>query len=267
MNLFSSLVLVAATASAVAVPSSPTCRCTPAQPCWPSEQTWQALNESVSGRLIAVQPVGWPCHTPTLDSALCNERNALSNNSSWRREQPGAFQYVNWEAWPSANQSCYLEAPSSVPCGQGRVAEYSVVAETVEDIQETVRFARDRNLRLVVKNTGHDFLGRSGAPYSLQIATFKMRGISFSDDFVPQGAPEGHGLGSTVTVEAGTVLNEIYPAVQKEGKVAVLGAAHTVGAAGGYIQGGGHSPIGSWKGMASDNAVEFEVVTADVSIL
>ncbi|KAK1139828.1 hypothetical protein N8T08_011154 [Aspergillus melleus] len=207
--------------------------------------------------------LGWPCHDPALDSALCDERKALGSNSSWRREQPGALQYQNWEALPSANESCSLQTPSSVPCGQGRVSVYSVVAETVEDIQQAVRFARDHNLRLVVKNTGHDFLGRSGAPHSLQIATFRMRGLSFSDGFVPKGAPRGHILGSTVTVEAGAILDEIYPAVKEEGKVAVLGAAHTVGAAGGYIQGGGHSPIGSWKGMASDNAVEFEVVTAD----
>ncbi|KAI9039633.1 FAD-binding domain-containing protein [Aspergillus affinis] len=263
MYFFSSLLLVTATASAVAVNLLPTGRCLPSQPCWPSDQTWQALNESVSGRLVTVKPVGWPCHDPTLDSALCDERKVLSTNSSWRREQPGALQYQNWEALPSANESCFMKTPSLVPCGQGRVPVYSVVAETVGDIQQAVRFARDQNLRLVVKNTGHDFLGRSGAPHSLQIATFKMRELSFSDEFVPKGAPGGRGLGSTVTVEAGAVLDEIYPAVKEEGKVAVLGAAHTVGAAGGYIQGGGHSPIGSWKGMASDNAVEFEVVTAD----
>ncbi|PLB51154.1 FAD-binding domain-containing protein, partial [Aspergillus steynii IBT 23096] len=243
--------------------NSSACRCSPSQPCWPSDETWRTINESVSGRLIAVKPVAWPCHDPTLDKALCNERKTLSDDSFWRREQPGALQYQNWEALPSSNQSCFFETPSSVPCGQGRVPVYSVVAETVNDIQEAVRFARDKNLRLVVKNTGHDFLGRSGAPHSLQIATFKMRGISFSDDFVPEGAPDSHGHGSTVTVEAGAVLSEIYPAVQEEGKIAVLGTVHTVGAAGGYIQGGGHSPIGSWKGMASDNAVEYEVVTAD----
>lgn len=35
--------------------------------------------------------------------------------------------------------------------------------------------------------------------------------------------------------------------------VVVAGFANTVGAAGGYIQGGGHSPLGTWAGMAADN--------------
>ncbi|KAA8648212.1 hypothetical protein EYZ11_007551 [Aspergillus tanneri] len=261
--MFWSLIFLAATAAAAAI-DTPSCRCTPSQPCWPSDQKWQTLNESVSGHLITVRPVAWPCHDPTLDPERCQALSAFKIYSSWRREQPGALQYPNWEALPSANQSCYFDTDPSVPCGQGRISEYSVVAETVEDIQAAVRFARDHGLRLVVKNTGHDFLGRSAAPHSLQIATYKMRGISFSENFVPKGAPrQNQGVGSTVTIQAGAVLNEIYQAVQKKGKMAVLGGAHTVGAAGGYIQGGGHSPIGAWKGMASDNAVEFEVITAD----
>jgi hypothetical protein len=45
----------------------------------------------------------------------------------------------------------------------------------------------------------------------------------------------------------------------------VAGFSSTVGAAGGYIQGGGHSILGPWKGLASDHALQFSVVTADVS--
>ena len=35
------------------------------------------------------------------------------------------------------------------------------------------------------------------------------------------------------------------------------------GFAGGFIQGGGHSPFSSMYGLASDNALEYEVITAD----
>lgn len=37
----------------------------------------------------------------------------------------------------------------------------------------------------------------------------------------------------------------------------------TVGFAGGYIQGGGHSVLSSLYGMAADQALEFEVITTD----
>jgi len=55
--------------------------------------------------------------------------------------------------------------------------------------------------------------------------------------------------------------------VSKKGRAVVAGAASTVGVVGGFIQGGGHSPLGVWKGLASDHAVEFEVVLADGSIV
>lgn len=245
--------------------SAPRCRCTPDQSCWPSDEQWQTLNSSVSGRLTSVKPVAWVCHDPTFNNATCQNLTAINTDSLWRREQPGAVQAINWESWLWVNQSCYFETPRSIPCGQGKISKYSVVAKSVEDIQSAVRFASAHNLRLVIKNSGHDYLGRSTAPESLQIATFKLNSIDFSDDFVPQGAAGGKGVGSTVTIGAGAVLFEIYAALLAEGKIAVLGSSYTVGAAGGYVQGGGHSPIGSWKGMGSDNAIEFDVVTAEVN--
>jgi uncharacterized hydantoinase/oxoprolinase family protein len=36
------------------------------------------------------------------------------------------------------------------------VPYYSVRAESVEDIQKTVKFASEKDLFLVIKNTGHD---------------------------------------------------------------------------------------------------------------
>ncbi|OJJ84461.1 uncharacterized protein ASPGLDRAFT_1491631 [Aspergillus glaucus CBS 516.65] len=54
----------------------------------------------------------------------------------------------------------------------------------------------------------------------------------------------------------------MYAALRERNKVVVAGSAHTVGPTGGYIQGGGHSFLGTWKGMASDNALEFSIVTA-----
>ena len=50
-------------------------------------------------------------------------------------------------------------APTQYP-GTNRLlsrSEYSVLAETEEDFQHTVRFAATHNLRLVVKATGHDW--------------------------------------------------------------------------------------------------------------
>lgn len=144
---------------------------------------------------------------------------------------------------------------------------YSAVVEKASEIQEAVRFARKHDLRLAVKASGHDFLGRSMAPRSLQIATGNLKGIEFADDFVPKGCRGRKcGEGPAVTVQSGVTLQELYEQVFERGRTVVAGMSHTVVAAGGYIQGGGHSPLGPSKGMASDNALEFEVVTANVSL-
>jgi hypothetical protein len=138
------------------------------------------------------------------------------------------------------------------------------VAECASHIQQAVRFAKRHNLRLVIKNSGHDFFGRSTAPESLQILTNRMKDIQLSDNFKPAGAPKHKSEGSAVTIGAGVSLQELYPAAGKQGKTVVAGVSHTVGAAGGYIQGGGHSFLGYWKGMSTDNVLEYTVVTANV---
>jgi FAD/FMN-containing dehydrogenase len=90
-----------------------------------------------------------------------------------------------------------------------------------------------------------------------------LKSIKFTNDFRPAGSlkSEGH----AVTIGAGINLMELYAAVKQKGRTVVAGTSHTVGAAGGYIQGGGHSLMGPWKGMAADNVLEFKVVTANVS--
>ena len=94
-----------------------------------------------------------------------------------------------------------------------------------------------------------------------------MKDTKLVDDFVPKGAAaaKGSGEGHAVTIAAGVRLAELYAAVARHNRTVIGGSSHTVGAAGGYISGGGHSPFSTWKGLASDNALEFEVVTANVS--
>lgn len=43
----------------------------------------------------------------------------------------------------------------------------------------------------------------------------------------------------------------------------VGGEGLTVGYSGGYLQGGGHSPLSSILGMGADHVLEYQVVTGD----
>ncbi|MBE3048343.1 FAD-dependent oxidoreductase [Candidatus Bathyarchaeota archaeon] len=143
------------------------------------------------------------------------------------------------------------------------MSPYSVAARSAADVSAAVKFAGKHNVRLVVKNTGHDFAGRSLAPHSLQIETRRMRDLEFTKDFVAAGGEEG--VGPAVTVGAGVQLVDLYSFCHERNVTVVGGFSSTVGVAGGYIQGGGHSILSPWKGLASDNVLQYTVVTADVS--
>ena len=72
---------------------SPGCRCVPADPCWPSPQDWQSLNDSVSGRLsVPTSPVE-PCLNNGGDKENEEEcRKALENfgkDPYWLQSLPG----------------------------------------------------------------------------------------------------------------------------------------------------------------------------------
>ena len=96
-----------------------------------------------------------------------------------------------------------------------------------------------------------------------------MKNITVIDSFVPSvpssmTAPSGV---KAVTVGAGVQLHEMYAYLGTQGVIVVGGSSNTVGIAGGYIQGGGHSIMGWIAGMASDNALEFKLVSASVCYL
>jgi hypothetical protein len=124
-----------------------------------------------------------------------------------------------------------------------------------------VNFARENNLRLVVKGGGHSYQGTSNAPDSLLIWTRHMHDITLHDDFVPQGcrnAPQ-----RAVTVGSGTFWLQAYDAVTtKAGAYVQGGGCTTVGVAG-LIQSGGFGSFSKHYGMAAAGLLEAEVVTAD----
>lgn len=161
--------LLSGLASALVVPVGAQARTMtaglPASSTWPSAKAWNELRRVLGKRLIRPkQP--WAGLAPgPIPSRLLNPW--------YLEEQPGATQSTGMHrAWTST--------PSS----------YAVAARSVSDIVTGVDFARENNVRLVVKGTGHDYYGRSSGPReSLLIWTHHMRRITVHDAFVPRGAP------------------------------------------------------------------------------
>ncbi len=68
--------------------------------------------------------------------------------------------------------------------------------------------------------------------------------------------------GPAMKMGAGVLSAEALVAAYNKGFRVVAGTCPTVGLAGGYTQGSGHSILSSTNGMGADNALEWEVVTA-----
>ena len=59
--------------------------------------------------------------------------------------------------------ACFLNTTWGFPCGQGGVPPVSFDARFADDIQAANIFTKQHNLKLAIKKTGHDYLGRSSA--------------------------------------------------------------------------------------------------------
>ncbi|CAG7923743.1 unnamed protein product [Penicillium olsonii] len=262
VSFYFSIAVLCVVLSCLTVPPHHVCRCRPGDQCWPSAMDWMTLNNSVDGNLIAVRPIAHVCHHPTFDENACGNLTRLARNSGWRAGQPGALQDWLWEVGSTETETCNTQGRPDEPCHQGRVSVYSVTARSALHVQRAVAFAKHHDLRLVIRNTGHDGSGRSSAPDSLQIFTHYLDAIQYDEDFRPVDSPRA--IGPAVSVGAGVRLGDMYTRASREGYTIVGGLCPTVGIAGGFVQGGGVSAIFSHtRGLAVDNTLEFEVVTAD----
>ena len=151
------LPLLCVLTSTIATQATPRCRCLYGEPCWPSQAAFDTLATQVSQPLIHPVPPATPCYSDGLNSATCAAVIAGWNNGTWRSDQPGAMQNINYETFEFANgtiDACYFNTTIGAPCLQGSVSAIGVDARTPADVQAAVKFAKEHNLRLVVKNTG-----------------------------------------------------------------------------------------------------------------
>ncbi len=218
-------------------------RIRPSDPAWPGQAAWAKLKDVVGGNLIEVQAPFATCATdakgPVCADALKNMRNPF-----WVGDQPGGTQVSGWyDAW--------TPAPSV----------YAIKARNAADIAAGVNFARTNNLRLVVKGTGHSYLGTSNAPDSLLVWTRGMNTVTVHDAFVPKGSSDTPV--PAVSAEAGAVWIDLYHAVTLEAGRYVQGGGCTDVGVAGLVQGGGFGSFSKGFGTGAASLLEVEIVTAD----
>lgn len=101
------------------------------------------------------------------------------------------------------------------------------------------------------------YLGKSTGKGALALWTLNLKSINIITDYKSKSY-----RGPAMKLGAGVLSAEATVAAYKSGFRVVAGTCPTVGLAGGYTQGGGHSLLSSINGMGADNALEWEVVTA-----
>jgi len=220
-------------------------RVRPGDPDWPSPVDWNRLKDAVGGRLIKVDsPLAGCAGDPAV--AACRELLRHLRNPFFIGEQPWATQSSGWlEAW--------ISAPSA----------YAVAAESAADVAAAVNFARERNLRLVIKGGGHSFQGTSCAPDSLLIWTRRMNRVVLHDAFAPHGCAERTLPQPAAEIGAGAIWLHVYEAVTGQaGRFVRGGGCTTVGVAG-LVQSGGFGNFFKKFGTAAGSLLEVEIVTAD----
>ncbi|KAM5343620.1 hypothetical protein ACJ41O_012157 [Fusarium nematophilum] len=156
------------------------------------------------------------------------------------------------------NDSCSpFEGASSTSCDLGNMAVYAINVDSASTVAAGLKFAQEKNIRLSIKNTGHDYIGRSNGRGSLGLWTHNLKNMSFFS------YKSSRYSGPALKAGAGVQFSEAYKAAAERGLRVLGGYCPTVGMVGGYIQGGGHGPLAARYGMAADNTLEFEVVTVD----
>lgn len=216
-------------------------RVRPGEPGWPAPQDWDALNRSVGGRLT--RPV-----SPFADcgpaAMACRDAVRHIANPYFIGDQVALTQTSGWvDAW------------ASVP------SAYAVTAKSAADVAAAVNFARQHNLRLVIKGGGHSYQGTSDAPDSLLVWTRQMKDVALHEAFVARDCDDP--AQPAVSLGAGALWMDAYDAVTTRGGRYVQGGGCTTVGVAGLVQSGGFNSFSKKYGTAAASLIEAEIVTAD----
>ncbi len=223
-------------------------RCQPGQACWPSPTTVKAYftKYGLQGPLY-IDPLKSPiaaCQTD-FNSSECKKELSLAHNPFYLQSIPnGSESQGYWKAWTYQNST------------------YTVEPDNANDVVLAVNFARQHNIRLVIKGKGHDQLGRSNAPKSLLIWTHNLKGIHYDESFIPEGSTTDKSY-KAVTVGAGEGWLSVDQRMAKYGRAVLSGGCTSVGAVGGFTLGGGFGELSKAHGTGASNLLQAKIVTAD----
>lgn len=137
------------------------CNLTPLDSAWPSPEDWTELSSTVNGALLRSAPAASSCYNGnTLDSPQpCAYVEKNWGGSALHEGLPESIDFPDW-----ANFSCLPPGAAgykgATGCNIGGYPQYIVNVTSAEQATTALQWASNRNIRVVVKGTGHDLNGR-----------------------------------------------------------------------------------------------------------
>lgn len=140
------------------------------------ESSIQILNTSVGGRLRFGRPWALPCYTSyssslstrehAPDAAKCASINEEMDKSFSLIQDFGSYHNPSFGTCMSRNEKCVVSMKGftgvqNETCYQGTVPVIYLDARDESDVQHALKFATKESTPVTVKNTGHDYKGRS----------------------------------------------------------------------------------------------------------
>jgi FAD/FMN-containing dehydrogenase len=129
-----------------------------------------------------------------------------------------------------------------------------VRCRTTNDVVAALAFTRRAGVEVSIRGGGHNVAGRAVTDGGVMIDLAEMKGITVDPDR------------ATATVEGGVVWGELNDAAAEHGLAVTGGTVSGTGIAG-YTLGGGLGWLMAKYGLAADNLLAVELVTAEGDIL
>ncbi|KAL3430595.1 hypothetical protein BDV09DRAFT_189114 [Aspergillus tetrazonus] len=240
------LVLLAAAGIALAAPRNGDCKITPHDAAWPSDEEWSTLNATVNGTLIRTTPAASSCYpgNPFNASTNCTDVTTHWSYAAYHAAWPESIDYSIF-----TNHSCLPPGVDGYVEARGNEAQIGIA----------MKWADDRNIRVVIKGTGHDMNGRSTGAYALSIWTHNLNHFRHDPAW---RIPGTNSTADVAVLGSGNNWGSAYTAVHSINRTLVGGEDATVGL-GGLVQNGGHGLLSSTHGLASDSLYQVTVITPD----
>ncbi|KAK7057881.1 FAD-binding domain-containing protein [Favolaschia claudopus] len=229
---------------------------------------WTTLSTRFGDRAVKAAPFAEPCFT-NITSPECLSVQELYQNEKTRTAQASGYTWGQWETCQKTGAQCLLDfavptdpAAASAPntCERGSIPDYFIDVRGPEDVIGAFEFSKETGIPLVVKNTGHDFKGRSSGRNSVALWTHNLKDISYDPAFVAEGCTDAY---PGVTAAAGVQFFEAFQFAEEHNITLVGGSDATVGLTGGFTMGGGHGVLSPVLGLGVDRVLQYKIVTPD----